>query len=804
MKTTLLALFFALTSAAATAQTFPLTIVTVDASNDTPLGFVNVQLEGSSLAGTTDAEGRLRLPAVPAGDVVILTSFLGYENQRTELTLEKSARVVVGLTPSAAILETIEVSSNDASDRLERPLMGVERLSIADIEVLPVVLGEVDVFRGLQLLSGVNSAGEASNGLSIRGGTIDQNLVLLDGAPIFTPTHLFGLFSVFTPDAVGAVDLYRANIPARFGGRVSSVLDVRSRNPTADKFRMQGGIGLVSSSLSVETPLTKNKKLKVLAAARAGLNDFVFNFVDRLKDTRSRFVDGTLKLRYTANDKNIFTFSGFYSQDFYQINLENRFNGIVADQNKNDYFTLNGTLDWLRVFTDRTSLLLRVVSSNHEPSVIFPQAESDLEVAFRSQILYRSAQATLDHRVGAHQFSGGVQLIRYDLEPGRLDPGGVTSVNPVALANEQAYELAAYLEDEWKIGEWLTASAGLRYVRFNQIGPGEQRDYGGNPIRDERTLEATIPFGSGETMQSYGGLEPRLGLSYAVNDKTSVKAAYALTRQYIQNIFNATTPLPSSRWAVADNNILPQEATLFSAGIYRLLKDGAYEFSLEAYHRSIDNLVEYRPGAEFFLNPAVETDVIQGKGEAYGVEVSLTKKTGKLTGQVNYAYARSRNRVAGPTFNTSVNGGEWYNGYFDQPHALNTNLALDDGKTNRISLNFVLQSNRPYTVPNGFLTVDQQPIPLFLERNNDRMPTYHRLDFSWTISNPRLVKKRWVGEWTVTVYNLYGRKNAYNIYYQPRGNGNQNPLFGSSPLGSYRLTIFGAPIASLTYSFKFS
>ena len=785
------------------AQTYPVNIVTTDADSDAPLGFVNVQIEGTSLNGTTDNDGRLKLD-VPAGKFVILASFLGYETKSTSFTVSGNSRIVIALVPTAQQLQTIEVSSNDASDRMERPLMGVERLSIQEIEVLPVALGEVDVFRGLQLLSGVNSAGEASNGLSIRGGTVDQNLVLLDGAPIFTPTHLFGLFSVFTPDAIGSVDLYRANIPSRYGGRVSSVLDVRSRNPSSDKFKMQGGIGLVSSHLSIETPLTKDNKLQILAAGRGGFNDFVFGFVERLKNTKSRFVDGTVKLRYNLNEKNIVTLSGFYSKDFYQIDLLNRFNGIVADQNQNDYFTLNGTLDWLKIFNDKTSLATRLVSSNHVPKVLFPQSDTDNAVEYKSQIQYKSLQTTLDHQTGNHHLSGGVQLVRYDLNPGEIDPGGIASVDRVTLDNEQALEASLFVEDEWKVSDKFTLSAGLRFTQFAQVGAGEQRFYGDSEIISDEFLTGSTTFSAGETMQTYNGFEPRLGLNYQLSPKVSVKAAYAITRQYLQNIYNATTPVPSSRWKVSDNNIVPQQASLISGGLYLLPSKGKFQISLEGYYRNIDNLLEYKPGAEFFLNPTVETDLIQGQGRAYGIELGVTKKKGVLTGQINYSYARSENRVEGPTFETSVNGGAWYNGYFDQPHTLNTNLTLDDGKTNRISLNFVVQSNRPYTVPNGFLTIDNQPIPIFLERNNERLPTYHRLDFSWTIHNPKMVKRRWVGDWTVTVYNLYGRKNAYNIYYQPREAGSPSEVFGSSPLGSYRLTIFGAPIASLTYSFKFS
>ena len=786
------------------AQDYDLRITTTDAASRTPLGFVNVQVEGTAVAGTADADGQLTL-RVPGGEITLLASFVGYETAAKSITINNSrGSIVIALEPTAQQLETVTVSSSDAGERLERPVMGVERLTIEQIEVLPVALGEVDVFRGLQLLSGVNSAGEASNGLSVRGGTIDQNLVLFDGAPIFTPTHLFGLFSVFTPDAIGAVDLYRANIPAQFGGRISSVLDVKSRNPKSESFKMQGGIGLVSSHLSVETPLTKDNKLKLLAGGRAGLTDFLFRFNERLKNTRSRFYDGTVKLRYLANDNNIFTVSGFYSKDFYQIDLLNRFGNIISDANQNDYYTLNGTADWLKVFSDRTSLLTRVVSSNHTPKILFPQRNDARTVEYESRIRYRSLQSTLDYRSGnGHHLSGGLQLVRYDLDPGALDPGGVEGVSAVTLDSEQALEAALFAEDEWTVSDRFKLSLGLRYVRFNQLGAGEQRVYPEGELPTRSNLTSTATFGSGETMQTYGGFEPRLGLSYQLSPKASVKAAYALTRQYLQNIYNATTPVPSSRWKVSDNNIAPQRAELYSTGLYLTPGDGRFEYSLEGYYRGIDNLVEYRPGADFFLNSTVEQDLLQGEGRAYGVELGIKKRKGKLTGEINYAYARSENRVQGTDFLTSINRGEWYNGYFDQPHTLNTNLTLDDGQTNRISINFVVQSNRPYTVPNSFVTIEDQPVPIFLERNNDRLPVYHRLDFAWTISNPRMIKKRWVGQWTVTVYNLLGRDNAYNIYYQPRESGANSQIFGNSPLASYRLTIFGSPIPSLTYSFTF-
>lgn len=802
MKHILALISFMLLAHAADAQIRPVLISITDAETGRPLPFVNVQIAGENLAGTSNERGEVTVE-VAAGTYVLRASYLGYAPlEQTVRVGPETNRISLALTPDATTLETVTVSSQDARDRLETPLMGVERLSIGDIEVLPVALGEVDVFRGLQLLGGVSSAGEASNGLSVRGGTIDQNLVLFDGAPIFTPTHLFGLFSVFTPDAIGGVDLYRANIPSRFGGRISSVVDVRSRTPTSDKFKMQGGIGLVSSRLSVETPLTKDKKLRLLAGGRAGLNDFLFGLVERLRNTKSRFYDATAKMVYTPNDKHRVTLSGFYSKDFYEIDLENRFEGIVADANQNDYFTLNGTAEWLWLPGDKTSLRTQAVRSNHVPRILFPQRDDGGTVAFESRIKYHSLRSILDLRDENGRLAGGVQLVRYDLSPGALDPGGVAGVRPVLIGDEQAVEASVFGEYETSIGSRLKISAGLRYTHFVKVGPGERRTYASRFVRDGETLEEVETVASGPLADA-GGLEPRLGLTYLFSSAVSLKAAYARNRQYLHNIFNATTPLPTSRWALSDNNLRPQTADLLSLGAFLAKPESDYEFSVEGYFRRIDDLVDYRPGAEFFLNPTLETDVLQGRGEAYGVELGARKRRGKLTGEINYAYARSRNRVAGPDFRTSINRGEWYDGYFDQPHTFSSNLTLDDGKTHRISLNFVVQSNRPYSVPNGFVEFDGTPIPLFLERNNARLPVYHRLDFSWTLHNAKMEKRRWVGDWTVTLYNVYGRDNAYNIYYQPREPGVASEVFGDSPLGSYQLTIFGAPIVSLSYSFKF-
>jgi hypothetical protein len=802
------------------AQTHALEVRVRAAEDRTPLEFVNVLIAPylgddpslqdatnfanlpRNLGGSTDAEGQYTL-RLPEGRYEVVSAYIGYRNDTTVVNLNRFRVLEIDLVSSTSLLETVTVSGRDARTNIEQTQMGVERLSAKQLELLPAALGEADVLRGLTMLPGVTAAGEASNGLSIRGGSLDQNLVLLDHAPIFNPTHLFGLFSIFTPEAVAAVDLFRANVPARYGGRISSVVDVSLKNPSAEQFTMSGGIGLASSRISVETPLVKNK-LHALAAVRAGFNDFWFALVDRLDNTRANFADATLKLKYELNERNRLTATGFYATDFYEVDLISQFNAINASSNQYDYYTLNGTLDWLRTLPGGAYLQTVLVSSDYQPRILFPERGVDNTVTYESRIKYQSIRSQLSlPQQGNWTTSFGLQGNRYRNEPGRLLPGASTAVANRELPAETSLELAAYAEGEWTPTDIFTATVGLRYVHYLLLGPETLRTYDPNLPRTPEAVVGTETFATGEVVSQYGGLEPRLGLRLKLGEQTALKGSYARSKQYVQNIFNSATPLPTSRWKTSNEHIRPQASNLVSLGIYRNLRAGMYELGLEGYYRETENVLEYKPGADFFLEPFVETEVLQGQGQAYGLEFSVNKRQGKLNGWLNYTYSRSLNRMQGDFFSERINGGDWYPGNFDRPHSINATLNIIGSENNTISFNFALQTGRPFTVANGFLDVDGQAIPLFLERNNDRLPTYHRLDFSWHITNPSQKKRRWRGDWTFTVYNIYGRRNAYNVYYGPRP-GNLGNVFGSSPLGAYRLSIFGSPVVSLTYNFKFS
>jgi outer membrane receptor protein involved in Fe transport len=351
-----------------------------------------------------------------------------------------------------------------------------------------------------------------------------------------------------------------------------------------------------------------------------------------------------------------------------------------------------------------------------------------------------------------HAWTCGVQADRYKIAPGILDPGTSTNAIRTELEDEQGRELAAFVEDEWKVSDRFTVGAGLRFVSYQRLGAGQQRQYLEGEELTDRNRTETVLVGKGGGLFGYSGFEPRLGLNYELTPNTSLKASYARSRQYLQNIFNATTPLPTSHWKVADNNVVPQTAELVSAGLSHVTPNGDFPFRMEGYYRWLTDLLEYKPGADFFLNQAVETDLLRGEGRAYGLELTATSRTGRLTGELNYAYARVENRVEGNSFNTRINRGEWYPGYFDQPHTFSANMTLDEGKTHELGFNLVIQSNRPYTVPNGFVEVNGADVPLFLERNNDRLPVYHRLDFSWTDSQLQAHQARL--DWRLDIYRI--------------------------------------------------
>lgn len=780
-------------------QEYGLTFEVLDEATGLYLEDAEIEIQPCDCGGITNDNGFFAIN-LSKGNYSVRIRYIGYRDDIRTLNLNSGQNIRVLLAEEQEQLSEVVVRARKINENLELPQMGAVQLQTKELMKIPAGLGEVDVLRSMTLLAGVNNAGEVSNGLSVRGGSLDQNLILFDYAPIFNPTHLFGLFSVFTPDVLESVDLYRANIPARYGGRITSVLDIKSKNPYVDKFKLRGGIGLVSSRLMLETPLIKDK-LMMAFAGRGGFTGFLLPLVSkRLKDTKARFYDSTLKLLYLPTENDQITFTGFYSKDFYQLDLITKIQNINAESNQYDFQTLNGTLNWRHTFQDESNLRTFFVMSDYTPKTIFPEVESANKIEFESKINYLSFASEYSKSVNSDfEYYLGAQANRYRISPGELNPGNTNSVQSVSLAKENSYEFGAYGNLNYKPTQALSLSAGLRFNHYVLVGPYNEAsfDIDSGLLLDEKE------FTKGAGVKTYNGLEPRLGANLKLNETTSIKASYARLNQYLQNVYNSTTPLPTSRWKTSDSNIKPQVSDTYGFGIYKNFAENEIEVSLEGYFRKTENNLTYKPGADFFLQEFLELDVVQGEGKAYGVEFSLKKPRGKVNGWLNYTWSRSLLRSKNDKPADRVNNNMWYPSDFDRPHVFNGTVNFEGDKYNTWSFNFTAQTGRPYTVANGIFLLENIDVPIFIERNNARLKPYHRLDFSWRVKYGKKLNRKWVGDWTFTVYNLYSRRNPLNLYYSQRQGRTDSEVFLGSPLGSYELSVMNSPLVSLTYNFVF-
>ncbi|MEM1124324.1 MAG: TonB-dependent receptor, partial [Bacteroidota bacterium] len=577
--------------------------------------------------------------------------------------------------------------------------------------------------------------------------------------------------------------------------------DLRVKSPSENQTLIKGGIGFVSTKLSVETPLIKDK-LHILAAGRVAHNGFIFRLMDRLKNTKASFWDTTVKLNYRPNDRNQISATGFFSHDFNQLDIGSTINNVVATSNQNQYQMLNGTLNWLHTLGNQSVLRTTFVSSDYQPSLLFPQPDRTEKIVYQSRIQYQSwMQEWTSAQKEPLALTFGTQANRYQLSPGALLTNNIDGLSDFQLNEEISYELAGYAHANWEMSPKFSVSAGLRFTQYLLTGPFQQANYSDVNLSDVTSL---INFEKGEKVIAYNGLEPRIGWRWQLSNNTAIKGNYDQTDQYFQNIYNSTTPLPTSRWKSADAYIKPQRGTTYSLGIYQNFKNDEFAVNVEGYYRTVKNVLDYQPGADFFLQAFIERAVQQGDGKAYGVELGINKPNGTINGWLNYTWSRSLRQFSAQSLKRRINNNRQFASDFDQPHVVNGVLNWEPNDFNTISFNFTYQTGRPYTIANGTFEVNDIKIPIFIERNNDRLPDYHRLDFSWRIHNFNMkTDKRWVGDWVFTVYNLYGRQNAYNWYYTQRDGGRLSEVFSDSPLGAFQLSIFSSPVFSLGYSFRF-
>jgi hypothetical protein len=762
----------------------------IDAKTKKPIEGASITIDYQKVGILSDSLGRFYL-RLQQGDYRIKINHVGYKPYRTNFILTKDFVLKAELEDVTKQLEEVIVSSVATRNSILTPSLGVSILSIKGIKKIPAMMGEVDVLRSLQTLPGVSSVGEGANGLNIRGGSVDQNLVFIDDTPIFNPTHLFGLFSVFASDAIRELELYKGGIPARFGGRAASVLDIKMIDPSLDKFKLEGGIGPISNRVMAEVPLIKNK-LSIVGAGRLSYNDFWFKLLapSSLKNTRANFYDVANKIFYRPDTKNTITLSTYLSQDFYRVDSLFSLENVIAKQTDFQYGHTNASLKWNRYFNPSTSLEIAVAYSKYKTLTESPDSVNRIEL--RNNIEYKNLRLQLDRTLNdKHRVNVGFNVTNYDLSPGVLNKDVISKIAKVELASEKSLELSLHADDEFKVNDRLTLQYGLRYTSFMNLGPAEVRKYQEGEPRSSVTL-VTSENKNG-IIKSYGGLEPRITAVYLFDANTSLKFGYNRMQQFLNLISNNTTPLPTSRWKIADENILPQRSDFLSLGYFKNWNDNVWELSCESYFRHTQNTIDYVSGANLQLNQTLETQLLQGVGRSFGAELMLAKKKGELTGWVSYTFARAFQQTTGNYPEQKINNGNWYASDFDKPHTVNIVVNATPDKYNSFSFTFAYNTGRPFSSPTGTYTLDGQQLPLYIERNNDRIPDYHRLDLSWTITNPSTKERRWRGSWIFTVYNVYGRSNPYSVFFTNGKNGTK----------VYQLSVFASTLVSLAYNFKF-
>ena len=740
-------------------------------------------------SGTTSNEYGFFSLTVEPGMYSIEFAYLGFDTKTLELDLNSDLTQDIELGEDIEQLVEIVVTSEAEDKNVTNTEMSVNKLDIRTITKMPALLGEVDVIRSIQLLPGVSTVGEGATGFNVRGGGVDQNLVLLDEAPVYNSSHLFGFFSVFNPDAVKDVKLYKGGIPAKYGGRLSSILDVRMKEGNSKKLAVSGGVGFIFSRLSVEAPIIKDKASFIIAGRRSYIDVLSKPFLnDDLSDTALNFYDLTLKTNYKVNDKNRIFLSGYLGRDNFRFSEAAGF----------DWGNRTATLRWNHLFSDKLFANFTTYYSNYDYQIMFGADDLD-SFDWDAKIVNYSVKGDISYFLNPDNLiTFGGQGIIYEFSPGNAVGVSQGERTEFSVPQKYAMESGIFIQNEQTVNSKLSLQYGLRLSHFNYMGDGFAYTFE-ETLPGERQILTGVSekFDRWESIQTYINLEPRASVKYQVSPKSSVKLSYNRMAQYLHLISNSTAASPLDVWLPSTNNLQPQIADQFAIGYFENFSNNKYAASTEVYYKNFQNQVDYIDGADLFVNELIEAELLTGKGRAYGLEVQLEKKKGKFTGWISYTLAKTERQVDG------INNDEWYDSRFDQRHNLSTTLFYELNNRWTLSGNFVLNSGTPATFPTGRIEQQGYVIPEVSNdvRNNVRIPAYHRLDISATFRGKKYDKKRWKSEWVFSAYNVYNKRNPFSIFFEQE----QARVLNNDPIRTQaiRLSVIGSIIPSVAYNFKF-
>jgi len=782
-------LIILITTSIVAQERYAISGIVKDARNGETLFGASVYLKATSIGVLTNEYGFYSISA-PKGTYTLVISYLGYDNVINEIELKSDQKLDFELTENSTQLKEVLITSSESEEvSIKKPQMSVLKLSTTTIKQVPVVLGEVDILKTILMLPGVTNNGEGSSGFNVRGGAVDQNLVLLDEAIIYNTSHLFGFFSVFNADAIKDIKLYKGGIPAKFGGRVSSVLDVRQKDGNSKEFKLSGGVGLISSRLAVEAPLFKEKGSFIIA----GRGSYAHLFLKAANEDYSvNFYDLNLKGNYSLNDNNKLYLSGYFGRD--DMNFTDSF--------ENSYGNLSGNLRWNHIFNDKLFSNLSLIYSKYDYEFVI----NIFEFNWTSSIENYNLKYDFSYYANeAIKISFGANVISYNFNPGEIIPTSETSsVNYLILDQKRAFESSIYLSAEHKLTDKLSAEYGLRWSYFNRLGGQTLANYVNNQpvvyneklgVYETGEIISETAYGKSESIATFNNFEPRLALAYELNESSSVKAGFSRTAQYIHLLSNTTNVTPLDVWTPSGKYIKPQLSNQYAVGFFKNFKDNLFSMEVEAYYKTIENRIDYIDGANLIANNYIEGEILNGESQAYGLEFLLRKTVGKLTGWFAYTLSKTEQRtLGGSAGGPGINKGNWYNSSYDRVHDFSMTAAYNLTEKWTFGANFVFQTGRPVTYPNGQYVYEGLSIASYSDRNSNRLPSYNRLDVSATYVPNKRPEKQWKGEWVFGIYNVYNRKNAASISF------GQNIETGANE--ATRTAIFGI-VPSATYNFKF-
>jgi hypothetical protein len=754
-----------------------------DAKNGEALNGVAVYVDTPAVATFTDQFGYYFI-TLPRGRHTLQISGAGMKETRRQVMLHADGKLNIELENDVASLKTVIVVSEKRSNIMSTQ-MGRDKLNIKTIKQVPVLLGEADVLRVVLSLPGVTSAGEASTGFNVRGGSVDQNLILLNDATIYNPSHLFGLFSAFNPDVIKNVELYKSAIPEKYGGRLSSVLDVTTRDGNNKKLSGTGGIGPLTSKLTIEGPIKKDKTSFLLGGRTTYSNWLLKKIPDKsYRNSRASFYDINLHLTHTVNSKNNLYFSAYTSSDRFNLNDDTTYKYSNTNFNLKWKHNFNNKL--VGVFTTGLDYYNYNVSAKRNPLTAYKLSFDIKQYHLRTDFNYQLNQD--------HALNFGFNSVYYQLKPGTYTPFLSQSlVVPDIIPAEQALETALYIGDRYTISPELTVNLGVRYSYFNYLGPQTIQNYIPGLPRTVNSIFDSTSYSRGKNIQTYHGPEYRASARYILSDKASVKLSYNTLLQYIHMLSNTTSISPTDTWKLSDPSIKPQKGYQFSLGYYRNFASNNIETSVEVYYKKMKNYLDYKSNAVLLMNHHIETDVFNTEGKAYGAELMIKKIAGKLNGWVSYTYSRTFLRMDDPLAGESINDGKYYPANFDKPH--NVNFISNYRFSHRLSasVNIIYNTGRPITLPIAIYTVGGSDRLFYSDRNQYRIPDYFRVDLSMNIEGNHKIKQLTHNSWSFGVYNLTGRDNAYSVYFVEE----------NGTVKGYKLSIFSTLIPFITYKFSF-